>query len=78
MSEDYSHETFVIHNPGGTVSLDPWFGKTRQELKTRCGQLSRALDRWQWIAMLLSEHGRSGLSQAQRDELDGLIKAYRD
>jgi hypothetical protein len=78
MGEDYSHETFVIHNPSGSVSLDPWFGKTREELKIRCGQLSRVVDRWQRIAMILSEHGRDGLSQEQRDELDGLIEAYRD
>jgi hypothetical protein len=78
MTEDFSHETFVIHNPNGSVSLDPYARRTREELKRRCGELCRALDAWQWIAMTLSESGRDGLSQEQRSELDHLIEAYRD
>lgn len=78
MADAIESETFVIHNPNGTVSLDPWAGKTREQLKHRCGELCRALGEWQEIAMMLSEIGRDGLSEDQRNELDRLIEAYRD
>jgi hypothetical protein len=78
MTDDFSHETYVVHNPGGGVSLDPWARKTRKELKSRCGELCQALNDWQWIAMALSEHGREGLSIEQRSKLDNLLEAYRD
>lgn len=65
-------------HPDGTVSLDPYACKTRQELKNRCGELCHALSDWQMIAMTLSVKGRDDLSSEERDKLDRLIDAYRD
>jgi hypothetical protein len=78
MSESFEHETFAVHNPDGSVSLDTWARKTREQLKTRCGELCRALDDWQWIAITLSEGGREALSPEQLSDLDRLIEAYKD
>lgn len=78
MSEIFEHETFAVHNSDGSVSLDPWARKTREQLKRRCGELCRALDDWQWIAMTLSEGGRDSLSPEQLSSLDRLIEAYKD
>lgn len=76
--EDISAETYAVHNPDGSVSLDPYARKTRLELKNRCGELCRALNDWQWIAMDLSRGGREVLSAEQLAKLDNLIEAYSD
>lgn len=78
MSEKTERETFVINNEDGSVSLDPYAGKSREELKQRCGELCRALDDWQRIAMVLAEEGKDGLWPDARKELDDLIEAYKD
>lgn len=75
---EISKETFVVDNPDGSISLDAYAGKTREELKERCRDLVRAVDDWQMIAMHLHEYGRTGLSQDDKDKLDRLIEAYRD
>ena len=74
--DDVTAETYAVHNPDGSVSLDPYARKTRSELKVRCGELCRELDKWQHIAMALFEHG--SLSDRDQREIERLIEAYRD
>ncbi|MEY9506905.1 hypothetical protein ABIE87_006463 [Bradyrhizobium diazoefficiens] len=57
---------------------DPYDGWTEQRLKGHCRRLGRALDNWQHIAMTLAEHGKDGLSQADRETVERLVEAYRD
>ena len=71
-------ETFVINNPDGSISLDAYAGKSRDELKMRCGELCRALGEWHFIAMALFEAGKDRLSDYQRDKIEKLIEAYKD
>ena len=71
-------ETFVVDNGDGSISLDPYAGKSRAELKTRCGELCRTLDRWQHIALVLSDGGIGALPAEWRDELLRLRSAYSD
>ena len=75
---DISAETHAVHNPDGSVSLDPYARMTRRELKIKCGEMSHALGRWQRVAMKLSVNGRDSLLPEQRVELDNLIEAYQD
>ena len=75
---DYSHETFVINNPDGSISLDAYAGKSREDLKSQCREFCRAIDEWQMIAMVIAEHGTDGLSPEDKARLDNLIEAYRD
>lgn len=75
---DITAETYAVHNPDGSVSLDPWARKTRLELKNRCGELSHALHDWQRMAMILWIHGRDGLDAEQSLEVTRLIEAYQD
>lgn len=75
---EIADETFVTNNPDGSISLDAYAGKTREELKERCRELVRAVSDWQMIAMGLHEYGRSGLSEDDLAKLDRLIEGYRD
>lgn len=75
---DAPGETFVTDHPDGSVSLDAYAGKTREELKQRCRELVQAVDCWQMIALHLHEYGRAGLSEDDLGKLDHLIEAYRD
>jgi len=78
VSEDFSHETFVINNSDGSMLLDAYAGKSREELKQHCRNLSRAVDEWQMIALQLAEHGKDDLSPEDRNRVETLIEAYRD
>lgn len=78
MSEDFSHETFVVNNPDGSISLDPCAGKSRDELKERCSELCSAVLDWQMIAMQLAEFGKEGLSPEDLIKVEDLLEAYRD
>ena len=78
MTEAIENETFVINNPDGSISLDAYHGKSREELKERCGELCMALDEWQHIAMALAEHGKEGLSPADLAKVERMIDAYKD
>jgi hypothetical protein len=78
MADEQEHETFVIRNTDGSVSLDPYAGKSREQLKMRCGELCRALDVWQHIAMSIAESGKEGLSPEELNKLNQLIEAYND
>ncbi len=75
---EINQEKFVIDNPDGSVSLDPYAGMSREELKTNCGHLCCALDSWQHIAMTLYESGKERLSVDQTAKVTKLIEAYRD
>lgn len=78
MTEEIERETFVINNLDGSISLDAYAGKSREELKERCGELGRAISDWQHIAMVLATYGKDVLSPPDRDKIDQLIEAYRD
>lgn len=78
MPKDFSHETFVVNNADGSISLDADAGMTRADLKRRCSDLRSALLDWQMIAMQLAEKGRAGLGPEDLDKVDSLIKAYQD
>lgn len=78
MSEDFSHETFVIDNPDGSISLDACAGMSREELKERCSELRSAVLDWQMIAMQLAEFGKEGLSIEDLVLVETLIEGYRD
>ncbi len=78
MSEATESETFVVTNPDGSFSLDPYAGKSRDDLKDHCRNLCSALTDWQQIAMLLHEGGKVSLSSEQREMVERLIEAYRD
>jgi hypothetical protein len=71
-------ETFVIHNPDGSISLDAYAGMSRDELKTRCGELCRELNEWHFIAMELFDGGKDSLSPAAREKVERLVEAYKD
>ena len=71
-------EQWCSKNPDGSISLDPWAGMTREELKERCGELIRALDEWHFIAMIAAEEGKDALPPHWRKKLDDMIEAYRD
>lgn len=71
-------ETYVVRNDDGSVSLDPWAGKSREELKRRCGELCRSLDQWQRFAMILFDQGKDGLLLEEQAQIKLLIEAYSD
>jgi hypothetical protein len=71
-------ETFVINNPDGSISLDAYAGKSRDELKEHCRELCMALGNWQMIAIVLAGRGKDGLRLEDRDKLERLIEAYQD
>lgn len=59
--------------------FDAWADKTPDELKTDCRRLSRALSRWQRIALCVSTPGTiAALPMQWRDEINRLIDAYTD
>jgi hypothetical protein len=72
---DIELETFVVHNPDNSVSLDPYAKMTREQLKTKCGQMSRALSKWQFLAM---DALQGTLDHDERTEILSLIEAYSD
>jgi len=78
MAASIEEETFVARNPNGSVSLDPWAGKSREQLKQRCGELCRSLDEWQRMAMTLFDRGRDGLLLEEQAKIKLLIDAYSD
>lgn len=78
MSEGFEHETFVINNLDGSISLDAYAGQSREELKERCRKLVSAIGEWQMIALVLAEHGKDDLSPEDRKRVETLIDAYRD
>lgn len=59
-------------------TLDIYQGWSRDRLKQRCLELCRAVDEWQHIAMVLSEHGPDGLPEDDRDRVRRLVLAYQD
>lgn len=71
-------ETFIINNRDGSVSLDAYAGMSREDLKTRCRELCRELDKWQHLGMSLYEDGKDSLSDCQKTKIRALIEAYRD
>jgi len=80
-SDAVSHESFVTTNPDGSVTLDAYAGKTREELKARCRELSMALNEWQFIAMeTATAHGNclSNVPEHARAKIANMIEAYRD
>jgi uncharacterized protein YbgA (DUF1722 family) len=78
MSESFEHETFVTTNPDGSISLDAYAGKSREELKEKCRKLVRAVGEWQMIALHLAEYGKDSLSPEDRNRVETLLEAYRD
>ena len=60
--------------------IDPWAGKSEQELKERLGELLSECDRWQHIAMSLATNGGSidALPNEWKQKLSKLISAYED
>lgn len=78
MSIAIEDETFVVHNDNGSVSLDPWAKKSREELKIRCGELSHALGQWQRMAMTLYDRGKDCLLLEEQAKIKLLIDAYSD
>lgn len=75
---DFSHETFVINNRDGSISLDADAGLSRDDLKRRCSNLRYALLDWQMIAMQVYEMGKDGLSPKDRAKIEELIEGYKD
>lgn len=78
MSKPIENEEWCSNNPDGGISLDPWAGMTRKALKERCGELTRALDEWYFIARIAAEEGKDSLPPHWRKKLDDMIEAYRD
>ena len=74
-------ESFVTTNPDGSVTLDAYAGKFRDELKSRCRELCSALNEWQFIAMeAATAHGNclSNVPEHARTKIANMIEAYRD
>lgn len=74
-------ETFVINNPDGSISLDAYAGKSREELKQRCRELAMALNDWQFAAISAATDGANSLESVRepyRSKIAALIEAYRD
>lgn len=62
-----------------SFEFDAWAGKTPDELKADCRRLSRALDRWQHIALCVSTPDTiAALPMQWRDEINKVIDAYTD
>jgi predicted nucleotidyltransferase len=62
-----------------TFTLDPYEGKTLDEMKDRARELVRAVSRWQMTAVVLaSRHGTDGLGAERAEEVNRLIEAYKD
>ena len=78
MTEDFSHETFVVNNLDGSISLDACAGMSRDKLKERHSELCSAVLDWQMIAMQLAEFGKEGLSPGDLAKVEALIEGYRD
>lgn len=62
----------------GTFTFDPYQGYSEADLKRRCRELCSALDRWQTIALVLTEGGIGALPDDMRDDLLRLREAYGD
>lgn len=74
-------EEFLTMNPDGSVTLDAYAGKTREELKHRCRDLASAVDRWQLAAMFAATGGTNSLDQVPepyRSKIRKMIEAYSD
>ncbi len=79
--EDISKEEFLIDNGDGSVSIDPYYGKTREELKTRCIELCRAISDLQFAAMFAATDNGNDIENVRepyRSEIKKLIDAYKD
>ena len=79
---DVSEEKFVTHHPDdNSVSLDPYAGLSREQLKKLCYELSRALTDWQFAAMSAAQDSGNNLENVRepyRSKIRELIEAYED
>lgn len=60
---------------------DPYKGMSAAEVKNRCRELVRVVDRWQKIAMTMGvtePKALKGLPDNDRLRVEGLIESYRD
>lgn len=61
-----------------TFKIDPYKGMTDDELRARCRALSRAVHRWEIIALSLYEGWFDELDADKKQAVINLHKAYAD
>jgi hypothetical protein len=74
-------ETWVTHNPDGSISLDAYAGWSRDQLKDRCRELCMAMEDWQFTAMSAATDGANSLQNVRepyRSKIAERIEAYSD
>lgn len=63
---------------GAAFTSDPYAGWTENNLRKRCRELSRAVSRWQMIALVAAYDGIGALTEGDRAALEKLKQAYSD
>lgn len=74
-------ETWVTNNPDGSISLDAYAGKSRDELKDRCSELLMALEDWRFTAVSAATDGGNTIENVRepyRSKIAQVIEAYSD
>lgn len=60
------------------ITIDAYDSWSNEQLKRRCRELCRALDKWQRIAGIIKTEGFDVLPKDWQADVDRLIEAYKD